>query len=310
MARSPGAGSERQPFVSVAIGTDDLMETVTPIKEIVYSPDPAVWHPLTLLRRMAVESWRFRELVRSLVVRDLRAQYRRSLLGYLWAFIPSIATAVGFSLAKDAGVLRISETPVPYFVFVMVGSVLWQTFIDALNGPIEALSNFQTVMSRIYVPPEIIILAKVAEVMVNLLIKVLLLAVVFLFYGISMGPAALLIPILLVLLVMEGAAIGLILSPLAALYHDILKGLPIVIGFWFLLTPVVYPIPTVGLFSVIVRANPATYFLVAIRDLSIGGPMPDFLFLAIVGLISILGFAIALIAFRVSMPFVVERAGS
>jgi lipopolysaccharide transport system permease protein len=286
------------------------MESITPPEEIVYSPEPAVWHPFALLRRMASESWRFRELVRGLVVRDLRAQYRRSFLGYLWAFIPSIATAIGFSLAKDAQVLRIQDTHVSYFVFVMVGTVLWQTFIEALNGPIEALGNYQAVLNRIYVPPEVIILAKVGEVMVNLLIKLLMLLVVFAFYGVSVGPMALIIPLLLVLLVLEGTAIGLALSPLAALYHDVLKGLPIVISFWFLLTPVAYPIPERGLFSVIVKANPATYFLTAIRDLSTGGPLPNFGFLAIAGGLSIVAFAIALIAFRISMPYVIERAGS
>jgi lipopolysaccharide transport system permease protein len=277
-------------------------------KEVVYSTDPLLWRPLALIRRMVADSWRFRELVRRVIARDLRAQYRQSLFGYLWAFIPPVATAVGFSLARDAAVLQIPETHVPYIAFVMVGTVLWQTFMEALNGPIETLNSFKSVLNRIYVPPEILILAKLGEVTVNLAIKLVLLAAVFLFYGIPFSASALWIPLLLFLFILEGAAIGLILAPLAALYHDVLKGLPIVSGFWFLLTPVVYPIPQSGTFSYIVRANPATHFLVAIRDLATGGPTPDFWPLGLVALLSVLVFGVALVSLRISLPFVIERA--
>ena len=277
-------------------------------REILYSPEPAVCHPLALLRRMVADSWRFRQLVRRVIIRDIQAQYRQSLFGYLWAFIPSVATAVGFSLARDAQVLRIAETHIPYIVFVMVGTVLWQTFIEALNGPIDAVNNFKAVLSRIYVPPEIIILAKLGEVLINLSIKLILLAAVFLLYGIAFDTTAVLAPLLLMLLVLEGAAIGLLLTPLAVLYHDIVKGLAVVTGFWFLITPVAYPIPSGGTFSLIVKANPATPFLVAIRNAVTSGPPPDAWSLMIAGVLSILVFVFALVALRISIPFVIERS--
>jgi len=287
-----------------------LTEAPATLEELVYSPDPAVWHPLSLLRLMVSDSWRFRELVRRLVVRDIRAQYRQSVLGYLWAFIPPLAMAVGFSLARDAGVLQIADTGADYVVFVIAGTILWQTFTDALNGPIQALSSFQSVLSRIYVPPEILVLAKLGEVAVNLSIKLILLVVVFALYGVPTGVIALTALPLLAVFILEGAAIGLILSPVAALYHDVTKGLPIVTGFWFLLTPVVYPVPQAGAFSLIVRANPVTPFLVAIRDVLTGGPTPDPALLAMLSVLWIVVFTLALVVFRVAMPFVIERASA
>jgi len=286
------------------------LETSTPVAELVYSPEPAVWHPLALLRRMAKESWKFRELVIHLVVRDLRAQYRQSMLGYLWAFIPTVATAVAFSLAKDSGVLRIPNTRVDYVVFVMVGTVLWQTFTESLNGPIQAISNFKSVLNRIYLPPEVIIFARIGEVMVNLSVNLIMLAIVFVVFRVPIGPIALLTPLLLVLFILEGTAIGLLLAPISVLYHDVLKGLPIVLTFWFVLTPVVYAPPTSGGLAVVVKFNPASHFLVAIRDITTGGPLPDFWTLATMGLISVVMFAITLIAFRVAMPFVIERGSA
>jgi lipopolysaccharide transport system permease protein len=258
---------------------------------------------------MVEESWRFRELVRRVVVRNFRAQYRQSLLGYLWAFIPSVATAVGFSLAKEAQVIRVGETPIPYIVYVMVGTVLWQTYIDALNGPIDALREFKGIMNQIYLPPEIIVLSQIGELLVEFLIKLLMLAAVFILYGISPGPMILLVPVLLLLLILQATVLGLILAPLGMLYHDILKAIPVLTSFWFLLTPVVYPIPKPGgIFSLAVRLNPATHFLVATREAMTGGVVSNPWLLVTGGVISLFAFVLFLIAFRISVPFVVERA--
>lgn len=278
--------------------------------ETIYSPEPALWHPLLLLRRMASETWKFRDLVRRLVVRDMRAQYRQSLLGYLWAFIPPVAAALGFSLARDAQVFVVpGDTRLPYIVFVMTGTVLWQAFIEAVNGPVEALNNFKVVLNRIWLPPEIIIFAKVGEILVNLSIKVALLAIVFAFYGVPVNGITALSPVLLLLLILEGTAIGLVLAPIAALYHDISKALPVLTGFWFILTPVVYTAPKTGLFAALVRANPATHLIVATREAATGGWVEDPWLVAAIGGLSILAFAATLVAFRISIPFVVERAG-
>lgn len=281
-----------------------------PLQELIYSPDPAIWHPWSLLKRMAGESWRFRELVRRLVVRDIQAQYRQSLLGYFWAFVPSLGMAAGFTLARNANILHISDTHIPYPAFVLVGTILWQTFIESLNGPIETLHSFRSVIGRIYLPPEIIIFAKMGEILINLFIKLFLLAAVIVIYSIPINTASLLAPIVLVLLILEGMTLGLLLAPLSGLYQDVSKGLAVVTGFWFLLTPVVYPTPNQGLFSFIVKLNPATLLLTAARDLAIGAELHHIWPVFWMGIFSVVGFVFALIAFRISIPFIIEKTSS
>jgi lipopolysaccharide transport system permease protein len=259
---------------------------------------------------MAQETWRFRELVRRLVVRDFRAQYRQSYLGYFWAFVPALAMAAGFTLARNAEVLKIGDTVIAYPAFVMVGTVLWQTFTNAVNGPIEALDAFKPVMSRIYLPPEIIIFCRVGQVLVNLSIQLFLVVVIFIVYKIPVGPAILLAPVMLALLILLGTLIGLILAPISALYTDVQKGLPVAMNLWFLLTPVVYPAPERGVFSFIVKYNPVTPILVAARDLATAGFLPNPGTVLVTSLVTVAGFVVALIAFRISMPYVIERTGA
>jgi lipopolysaccharide transport system permease protein len=50
-----------------------------------------------------------RGLAWRLLVRDISAQYRQSLFGVLWAFLPPIITAAGLLLAKSAGAVNIGE---------------------------------------------------------------------------------------------------------------------------------------------------------------------------------------------------------
>jgi lipopolysaccharide transport system permease protein len=109
-------------------------------------------------------------------------------------------------------------------------------------------------------------------------------------------------------LVCLGAAAGLILAPLGALYQDVAKSLPIVTSVWFFVTPVVYPVPPPGPFGTLVQLNPVTPLLVTARELA-SGSAPTMLaaFLAVAAL------ALALLAagwlvYRVSMPIVLERA--
>ena len=101
-----------------------------------------------------------RELAWRLMVRDIKAQYRQSFLGIFWAFIPPIVTAVGFTMASDAKVLNVGVTDLPYPAYVMFSMTLWQTFVEALNSPIQAVNAAKSMLAKINFPREAIILAK------------------------------------------------------------------------------------------------------------------------------------------------------
>ena len=62
-------------------------------RQVVYTSESLLRHPGRLLREIADDLWRSRELVLILFVRDLRAHYRQSLLGYAWIFFMPLATS-------------------------------------------------------------------------------------------------------------------------------------------------------------------------------------------------------------------------
>ena len=108
-----------------------------------------------------------REIAWRLMVRDISAKYRQSLLGIAWAFLPSIVMAVGFTLANNARVINIGFTGLPYPAYVMFSTALWQTFVEALNGPVQAVTMAKPMLARVNFPREALILSKMGEVFFN-----------------------------------------------------------------------------------------------------------------------------------------------
>ena len=78
-------------------------------------------------------SW---ELSVALAQRDISAMYRQSILGYAWAFLPVLATTGIFLILRSGGAFETGEAKIPYPVYLLTGSILWQVFADAVNGPL------------------------------------------------------------------------------------------------------------------------------------------------------------------------------
>lgn len=278
--------------------------------KVVYTSESRIRHPWQLFQEMGRDLLASRELAWRLLVRDISAQYRQSLFGVLWAFLPPIITAAGLLVARNAGAVNIGETEIPYPAYVMFSMALWQTFVDSLNGPIAAVNSAKSMLAKINFPKEAIILAKLGEVFFNFSIKLILILGLFIWFQIPVTWSVLLAPVALIHLVILGTGIGLLLAPIGALYGDIAKAIPLVVSPWLLLTPVIYPTPKEGLFATIVNWNPVTPLLVTTRDLATSGIVTN---PAGFWVVSGLAFGLLLIAwilYRLAMPFIVERMSS
>jgi lipopolysaccharide transport system permease protein len=278
--------------------------------KVIYTPESRIRHPKQLLQEMVRDLLASRELAWRLLVRDISAQYRQSLFGVLWAFFPPIITALGLVVAKNAGAVNIGMTDIPYPAYVMFSVSLWQTFVEALNGPLAAVGGAKSMLAKINFPKEAIILAKLGEVFFNFGIKLIFIFGLFLWFHIPVTWSVFLAPVALIHLVILGTAIGLFLAPLGALYGDVGRVIPLILTPWMLLTPVIFPVPKQGWFSVVVGWNPVTPLLVTIRDLATSGVVSDPTGFWLMSGLSFVLLFLAWILYRLSMPFIVERMSS
>ncbi|MEO0927819.1 MAG: ABC transporter permease [Cyanobacteria bacterium J06643_13] len=280
------------------------------IREKIYTPESKIKHPSQLFQQMWRDLLASRELAWQLMIRDIKAQYRQSFLGVLWAFVPPIFMAVGFTLAGESNVIAIGKTELPYPAYVMFGTALWQTFVEALNGPIQALTQAKPMLARVNFPREAIILSKLGEVGFNFSIKLLLIIGLFIWFKIPVTWKLMLAPVALIHLIMFGTFIGILFAPLGILYQDVGKGIALITSFWLFITPVVYPVPTQGSFALLVKFNPVTPLLITVRELATTGILTQELSFWIVSIITFIGLFITWIFFRLAMPYVIERVSS
>ena len=251
-----------------------------------------------------------KDLAWRLLIRDISAKYRQSFLGIFWAIIPSIVTAAGFTLAKSGGVINLGDTDLPYPAYVMFSMTLWQTFVESLQAPVQAVTQAKVMLAKINFPREALIIAKLGEVFFNFSIKLVLIIGLFIWFKMPVTWSIILAPVALLHLIVLGTLIGLLLAPIGLLYQDFVMGLTLVTGLWLFLTPVVYPVPKVGLFSTVVELNPVTPLLVTTRELATTGIVSNPQGFWIASIFALMGLFLTWIFYRVAMPYVVERISS
>ncbi len=285
----------------------DKLEQNKDLPIVVYTPESKLGLPIVMAKEMWRDLLASRGLAWRLMVRDISAQYRQSFLGILWAFLPPIATALVFVVLNNRKVINIGETNIPYPAFVMVGTVLWQVFVDSLNAPLKVVTASKAMLTKINFPKEALILSGLGQTLFNLGIKLLILIVVFIIFKIPITwGTPLSLPAILIL-VLLGTTFGLFLTPIGVLYTDAVQGIAIITGLWFFITPVVYPPPTSFPFSLLAILNPVSPILVGARDLATEGvlhnPIPFF----VVAAITILVLLVTWIIYRLAIPILVER---
>jgi lipopolysaccharide transport system permease protein len=276
----------------------------------VYTPDSPLRDPGKFLREMFRDLLASRELAWRLFLRDTRAAYRNSVLGYLWVFLPPLVASLPFIYLNAQGVVSMGETPIPYGAYAMVGTIIWQVFVDALNSPIRTVNAARSMLTRINFPREAILLSGLLQVAFSFLVRLVLLAGVFVWFGIVPPPTGLLFPIGILSLVLTGFVIGLILTPLGVLYSDVQQTLPIFTTFLLLLTPVLYPVPQSGLAGAVAALNPLTPLVVTTRDwLTIGATSMTAGFV-LVSVASALCLLMGWVVYRVALPHLIARLGN
>jgi lipopolysaccharide transport system permease protein len=282
---------------------------MTVTRRKVYTPEPLLRHPVLMLREIMADVWAGRELAWRLFWRDLRAGYRQTLLGYVWAFLPPLVAAATFIFLQSQGITRIEVVGISYAAFALMGTLLWQTFVDALNSPSASFGAAKAMLVKINFPREAVLVGGLYMVIFNLLIRILLIAAVIILWRIPFGPTLAFLPIALLGLLVAGFAIGLFITPISALYGDAARAIPIVAGFWMLLTPVVYPPQMGGIAGWLATWNPVSPLIITAREcltgqaLTVLGPF----FLVTAG--SLFVILLGLIGFRIAMPHLIERMG-
>lgn len=277
------------------------------MKVRIYSSGSAFSSPWAYLGEMWSDLMEGRELAWQLAVRDIKAMYRQSFLGILWAFFVPLASTITWIFLKGSGIIALDNTSIPYPVFVFTGTLLWSVFMDSLNAPLNLVLASRNLISKINFPHESIFLSGIYQTLFNSVIKVVLMLAAMMVMGVFPGWSLLLFPLALLSLLLAGMTLGLLITPIGVLYSDIGRAISLGMQFVMFVTPVVFPIPKSGWVSLLVQYNPLTPIMMTARNWLTDTPvefLPEFLVInALLIVLLLIGWGVI----RLTLPILVER---
>ena len=273
----------------------------------VYTSESSLRHPARMLATMFHDLVAGRELAWQLAVRDIRAQYRQAALGLLWAFILPLAHTITWIFLSEAGIVTVSDTALPYPVYVFTGTMIWAIFMDAVNAPLQQTIAAKQMLAKINFPREALVVSGIYQTLFNGAIKIVLLLVSLMFLGIYPGWTLIWFPFGILSLILAGTAVGLLLTPVGMLYTDIGKSMPLLMQFLMYLTPVVFPMPSSGWAATIFKINPMTPLVLTTRSW-LTGLSPGYLgYFFFVNVLIIALLMMVWVVYRTAMPILIER---
>ena len=112
------------------------------------------------------EIYNYREMLRSLVHRDLRGRYKGSVLGFMWTFINPLMQLLVYTILFSK-IMRAGIDD--YYLFLFVALIPWMFFASSLTGGSTTIRANQNLVTKIYFPREVLPLAVVTSNFINML---------------------------------------------------------------------------------------------------------------------------------------------
>lgn len=224
--------------------------------------------------KLLKEIYEYREMIFSLVRRDLRGRYKGSMLGFLWTFLnPLLQLAVYtmvFSIIMRSNIQQ-------YYLFLFVALVPWIFFSTSLNGGCTCIISNAEMVKKIYFPREVMPVSFVSSCFVNMLLSFVVVFGVLLVTGYGFNPLALLfMPLIMAIEYLLALGMVLLVSALTVYFRDLAYILSIVTMAWQFLTPVMYASSMLPeKLRVIWRLNPMTPVVEAYRAILYYKQIPD-----------------------------------
>jgi lipopolysaccharide transport system permease protein len=184
--------------------------------------------------------WRYRDLLMTLVKRDVQVLYKQAALGAAWAVVQPVFAVFIFTVVF--GVLARLPTPngIPYPVFAFAAVLPWNYFAEGVRRGATGLVTEAELVRKVYFPRMLILLSGVIAPLVDLLIGFGVLLVVMLIYGVM--PTWQLIAVIPLTLIagLLALSVSMWLGPINVKYRDVKHTLTFLLQIWMYASPVVY----------------------------------------------------------------------
>lgn len=240
--------------------------------------------------------FRYRDLIATLVARELKVRYRRSTIGFLWSMLQPLLTMLVLAMVFSA----LFRFDIPHYpVYALAGIMFWNFFAQSVTASMNSLKGNAALLTKIPVPKAVFPIATVIAGVVNLLLALVPLFLILIFTGHPIKPAILFLPISILIAALFTLGAGLLLSPLAVFFHDTIEMIGVLLTLAMYLTPLFYPMAIVPPpYIYFVRYSPFRSILEVFRDPIYYGKIPPMTHLLVAIAVTLVALVVGAIAFR------------
>jgi ABC-type polysaccharide/polyol phosphate export permease len=187
----------------------------------------------------------FRELLWNLTLRELRAKYRKSLLGWTWSLLNPLTVVLtygfAFGVVLGATAPTGNQSGVQNFAFfLLTGTLPWGFFNMLTSLGMSCLVGNAGLVRKVAFPRSLLVYAQSIFSLTQFSIEIGVLSVVMLIAGVGV---VLFIPVtiyMMIMLMIFGTGIALILASLNVYFRDLNYLWQVVIQVYFFLVPIIY----------------------------------------------------------------------
>lgn len=212
-------------------------------------------------------------ILRSLVSKDFKLKYRRSVLGVLWSVLNPLLMMVVLTVVFST-VFRFSIENFP--LYLILGQTLFTLMSDATSSAMSSIIDSAPLIKKIRINKVLFPLEKVCFALLNFAISLIAVVAVMLFFHIAPTVNLLLLPVLLIMIFMFSLGLGLLLAALSVFFRDVMHLWSVVLTAWTYATPLFYPVEILPEWAVpIMNANPMYYYVSYFREIALYGTTPS-----------------------------------
>jgi lipopolysaccharide transport system permease protein len=204
-----------------------------------------------------------RHIIFQLFKRDFISQFKQKILGYLWALINPLISIINFLFLYFVGVLSPGEGEIPYTIYVFVGSTIWGCLPGSMAAVSNGLQAQADLIMRTRIPKIALAVSSLAIQVYGIFISMFTMLILFYIMDIKISFWFLTYPILVLPMILLGAAMGLVLSILGAIAKDLTAMITPILQLFMYITPVVYMYSNIKNIFVkkLIVWNPLTYLI-------------------------------------------------
>lgn len=206
--------------------------------------------------------YRYRELLRNLVTKELKLKYRGSVLGFLWSLGNPLMLIVVYTLAFRY-ILRIGDDR--FVLLLLIGVLAWSFFANSLMMATGSIVDNAALVKSVFFPRAILPIASVSFNLAQYLLTLaVFLPVMLLVFRVRPAPPMLLYPAFLLLQVVFTVGVAMLIGTGTAFYRDVRHFAEVALLLLFWLTPIVYRLEQVPpRLQPIIFASPMSPFVIA-----------------------------------------------